>query len=274
MSLRLLLPPPPLPLECIPPLLNYCPNAQSCCTFLWPQSLCNIPTPSKVNTLFLSIPFTCVCTVYVHTCVCTVSRILYLTNLKVSYKLPPSSQGLPNSCLHPQLQAKPMTQDRCSVRVHWIELRVLPPVPKVLLCTVLSCMCTPCHSYIQQQKVMKVGTCPSYDVQTMLNYYWSIDSNKNLCFPDLHLQQLLLSHKNKFLPPMKLILMGLLASEFLNKFSGPSIISHHPKLLIVLFRYLLASQPVSLWEQELFLAHFSISRSLANGWASCSNKHL
>ena len=121
---------------------------------------------------------------------------------------------------------------------------------------------------------MKVGTCPSYDVQIMLNYYLSIDSNKNLCFPDLHLQQLLLSHKNIFLPPMKLILMGLLASEFLNEFPGPSIISHDPKLLIVLFHYLLASQPVSLWEQELFIAHLSISRSLADGWASCSNKHL
>ena len=203
------------------------------------------------------------------------SRILYLTNLKVSYELPPNSYGLPDSHLHPRLQAKPMTHDRCSVHVHWIELHVvLSPVPKVLLCTALSCVCTPCHSYIQQQKVMKVGTCPSYDVQIMLNYYLSIDSNKNLCFPDLHLQQLLLSHKNKFLPPMKLILMGLLASEFLNEFPGPSIISHDPKLLIVLFHYLLASQPVSLWEQELFIAHLSISRSLADGWASCSNKHL
>ena len=151
-----------------------------------------------------------------------------------------------------------MTHDRCSVHVHWIELHVvLSPVPKVLLCTALSCVCTPCHIYIQQQKVMKVGTCPSYDVQIMLNYYLSIDSNKNLCFPDLHLQQLLLSHKNKFLPPMKLILMGLLASEFLNEFPGPSIISHDPKLLIVLFHYLLASQPVSLWEQELFIAYLS-----------------
>lgn len=92
---------------------------------------------------------------------------------------------------------------------------------------------------------MKVGTCPSYDVQIMLNYHLLIDSHKNLCFPDLT-PSAALSHKNKFLPPMKLILMGLLASEFLNKFPGPSITSHHPKLLIVLFLYLLASQPVSL----------------------------
>ena len=100
---------------------------------------------------------------------------------------------------------------------------------------------------------MKVGTCPSYDVQIMLNNYLLIDSNKNLCFPDLHLQQLLLSHENKFLPPMKLRLMVLLASEFLSEFPGPSIISHYPKLLTVLFLYLLASQPVSLWEQTCFL---------------------